>query len=419
MAVAVARTCQNLVNDLLECNLIRQAHVKTINDFLQPRPDAGPKDLVDFLVQRKVLTPFQAQQVLNGDPRDLAVFVYTIQDVIGSGSLGSVFRARSKTNQQEYAVKLLPRRKVSSIPKLSRQLKAFVEFRHPAVIPIVHVGSAGERLYLVWPFVGEGETLEAVVERKGRLTPREAVGYAVQAAEGLQACHDKGMFHGLLKPSDFLIKPDGKLCIFDFGIGFLLISERAESLLDTMTASNQQAKSTECGSPESLLNPSDRTPLGDQYSLGCILYYCLTGGYPFPYGNSVQKMMAHQTEEPEPIHDANPAVTEELEAVIARLMAKSPQDRFPSMTDAVKALQSSLAGRGLAKVKQRQPVTPSPGKLKANPSGPRKAVERARPLAPEKPQQKPDSAIQNLIIALVVAGVTGIGGVVVWLLFLR
>jgi serine/threonine kinase PknH len=419
MAVAVARTCQNLVNELLECNLIRQAHVKPINDFLQPRPDAGPKDLVDFLVQRKVLTPFQAQQVLNGDPRDLAVFVYTIQDVIGSGSLGSVFRARSKTNQQEYAVKLLPRRKVSSIPKLSRQLKAFVEFRHPAVIPIVHVGSAGERLYLVWPFVGEGETLEALVERKGRLLPREAVGYAVQAAEGLQACHDKGMFHGLLKPSDFLIKPDGKLCLLDFGIGFLLIAERAESLLDTMTASNQQAKSTECGSPESLLNPSDRTPLGDQYSLGCILYYCLTGGYPFPYGNSVQKMMAHQTEEPEPIRDANPAVPEELEAVIARLMAKSPADRFPSMAEAVKALQGSLAGRGPAKVKQRQPVTPSPGKLKANPNGPRKAVERPRPAPPVKPEKKPDSTILSLIVALLVAGVTGIGGVVVWLLFLR
>src|SRR5262249_34388466 len=153
-AVAVARTCQMLVRDLLECNLIRQAHVKPINDFLTRRPDAGPKDLVDLLVERKVITEFQAQQVLNGDPRDLSVWVYTILDVIGSGSLGAVFRARSKTDQRDYAVKLLPRRQVTSIPKVSRQLKGFLEFRHQAVIPIVHVGTAGDRHYLVWPFVG-------------------------------------------------------------------------------------------------------------------------------------------------------------------------------------------------------------------------------------------------------------------------
>jgi serine/threonine protein kinase len=416
MTLAVARTCQMLVKEMLECNLIRQVHVKPINDFLQRRPDAGPKDLVDLLVERGLLTVFQAQQVLNGDPRDLAVWVYTIQDVIGSGSLGSVFRARSKTDQHEYALKLLPRRQVTSIPKVSRQLKGFVEFRHPAVIPIVHVGTAGDRHYLVWPYVGEGETLEALVERKGKLSPEVAVGYALQAADGLHACHEKGMFHGLLKPSDFLIKDDGSLCVLDFGIGFLLISERAESLLDTMTASNQQAKSTECGSPESLLNPSDRTPLGDQYSLGCILYYCLTGGYPFSYGNAVQKMMAHQTEEPEPIQQANPDVSDGLEAVIARLMAKAPDDRFPSMVEAMRALRGSLAGRVPPKAKPRSGVIPGNGKspAKAANSGASRAVgERPRPAA-EKPAKKEDSPFSGLMMALIVAGAVGIGGVVLW-----
>jgi serine/threonine-protein kinase len=411
-----------LVKDLLECNLIRQAHVKPINDFLTRRPDAGPKDLVDLLVERKVLTPFQAQQVLNGDPRDLSVWVYTVLDVIGSGSLGAVFRARSKTDQNEYAVKLLPRRQVTSIPKVSRQLKGFMEFRHPAVIPIIHVGTAGDRHYLVWPFVGTGETLESVVERKGKLSPQEAVKLAVVAAEGLHACHENGMFHGLLKPSDFLIKPDGSLCILDFGIGFLLISERAESLLDTMTASNQQAKSTECGSPESLLNPSDRTPLGDQYSLGCVLYFCLTGGFPFPYGNAVQKMMAHQTEEPEPIRNANPEVPKALENVIARLMAKAPQDRFPSMAEAAKALRACGSVPGGSKIKHRPPGPLVPEgdrktpRAAARPTGVGPASKRARPEEPAQSNRKDPSSHLGVILAVLVGGTVFIGGTIAWLL---
>jgi hypothetical protein len=130
-------------------------------------------------------------------------------------------------------------------------------------------------------------------------------------------------------------------------------------------------------------------------------------------------MMAHQTEEPEPIRDTNADVPEALEGVIARLMTKAPEDRFPSMADAVKALQGSLAGLVPPKVKPRQSVTPNPGKPKVNSSAPRKVVERAHPAAPEKPPRKLDSAVLTLIIALVVAGATGIGGVVVWLMLLR
>src|SRR5262249_50766928 len=98
-------------------------------------------------------------------------------------------------------------------------------------------------------------------------------------------------------------------------------------------------------SPESLLNPLDRTPAGDQYSLGCILYYCLAGHFPFTYDNPVKKMLAHQAEEPRPIRDVNPEVSKGLAAIVARLMRKQPEERYGSPDEAVEAPQALTAPR--------------------------------------------------------------------------
>src|SRR5262249_58628712 len=115
------------------------------------------------------------------------------------------------------------------------------------------------------------------------------VSCALQVADGLRACHRHGLFHGLLKPSEVRLFPDGTVAVLDFGIGFLLTASRGESVIDTMTNANQLASAIDFGSPESLLDPTDRTPLGDHYSLGCVLYFCLAGRYPFPDGSSVEK----------------------------------------------------------------------------------------------------------------------------------
>src|ERR1700730_7241369 len=208
-----------------------------------------------------------------------------------------------------------------------RKVRAFEQARHPSVVPFVDVGTAGGMHYLAWPYV-EGETLEKVVQKQGRLPAAQVAAYALQVAEGLDICHQQGLIHGLLKPSNLMIDAEQQVKILDFGIGCLLAETEGESLVDTMSTANSVASGLDCCSPESIMDPTNLTPAGDQYSLGCVLYQCLTGQPPFPNGSSAEKMMAHQTKQPMPVKQRNPEVPDELIEVVDRLMQKSPEKRY-------------------------------------------------------------------------------------------
>src|SRR4029077_17832174 len=122
---------------------------------------------------------------------------YTLMDAIGTGSMGTVYKAVSKTDGKWYAVKVLPRRSMWNGPLARRQVRSFEQFQHPSVVPFVDVGTSGGLHYLAWPLV-DGESMEAVVQRDGKLPPDQSALYALQVANGLSACHSHGIFHGLL-----------------------------------------------------------------------------------------------------------------------------------------------------------------------------------------------------------------------------
>jgi serine/threonine protein kinase len=278
--------------------------------------------------------------------------------------MGTVYKAQSKNDNQWYAVKVLPRRSMWNVRIARRQVRSFEQINHPAVVPFVDVGTSGSTHYLAWPLV-EGNVLETVVQQQGKLAPDVAALYMLQTAEGLDACHDQDIIHGLLKPSNIMIGHDGQARILDFGIGSLLANTEGESLVDTMSTANSLTSGLDCASPECILEPSNRTPAGDQYSLGCVLYFCLTGQYPFSTGTAVDKMMAHQTKEPTPVNELAPEVPDALVKVVERLMKKSPQARYAHTLDVVEALRPlaaptsprSLRPMGLA-------VKPKPGSVK-------------------------------------------------------
>src|SRR5262249_36119758 len=214
--------------------------------------------------------------------------------------------------------------------------------QHPAVVPFVDVGTSGGMHYLAWPLV-EGETLDKVVAREGKLSPQQTALFGAQTAEVLDLCHQQGLFHGLLKPSNLMVSPEGQVKILDFGIGCLLAETEGESLVDTMSTANSVNSGLDCASPESIMDPTNLTPVGDQYSLGCVLYYCLTGRYPFPEGTAVEKMMCHQHKQPAPIKEFAPDVPAELVAVVERLMKKAPAERYGSCAEVLEALRPFVA----------------------------------------------------------------------------
>jgi serine/threonine-protein kinase len=335
--------CEWFVWDLRRSGLIDRGQLdQVVGDFLKSHPRAEPPALSDYLVRQGVLSPFQAERILSGKTQGLVLGPYILADAIGAGSMGQVYKAQSKTDGQWYAVKVLPRRSMWNVRLARRQVRSFTQFSHTAVVPFVDVGTAGGQHYLVWP-LAEGETLEARVEREGALPPNVAATLMSEVAEGLSQAHSQGVFHGLLKPSNILIGSDGQARILDFGIGSLLAENEGESLVDTMSTANTLTSGLDCSSPESIMEPTNRTPAGDQYSFGCVLYYVLTGKYPFGDGTAVEKMMAHQFKQPTPLRQVAPHVPDGMAAVVDRLMQKSAEGRYPGLDEVAEALKPFAA----------------------------------------------------------------------------
>jgi serine/threonine-protein kinase len=331
--------CEWFVWDLRRSNLLDRGRLdQVIGEFMEKKPRAEPAALAEYLVQQGILTQFQADRLLQGKTQGFVLGPYTLMDALGSGSMGTVYKAQSKTDNHWYAVKVLPRRSMWNVRIARRKIRAFEQCKHPAVVPFVDVGTAGGMHYLAWPLV-EGETLDKVVQRQGKLSPAQACQFAVQVAEGLEACQKEGLIHGLIKASNLMVGPDQQIYILDFGIGCLLAECEGESLVDTMSTANSVTSGLDCSSPESIMDPTNLTPAGDQYSLGSVLYFCLTGRYPFPEGSAAEKMMAHQFKQPEPISVFSPEVPAELAAVVERLMQKQPENRYGDTAEAIEALR--------------------------------------------------------------------------------
>src|SRR5262245_31421589 len=290
--------CEWFVWDLRRSNLIDRGHLdQVIGEFLTRNPGAEPPQLAEYLVGQGILTEFQAERLLQGKTQGFVLGPFTLMDALGAGSMGTVYKAQSKTDNGWYAVKVLPRRSMWNVRIARRKVRLFEQCQHPAVVPFIDVGTAGGMHYLAWPLV-EGRTLDKIVEEQGKLTVEQAATWALNSAEGLAAAHNAGLFHGLLKPSNLMIAPDGTVKILDFGIGCLLAETEGESLVDTMSTANSVNSGLDCASPESIMDPTNLNAVGDQYSLGCVLYFCLTGRYPFPEGTAVEKMMCHQHKQP-------------------------------------------------------------------------------------------------------------------------
>jgi serine/threonine protein kinase len=388
--------CEQFVSELRRSNLVDRGQLDSVLDeFFRRNPYSEPEALADRLVSQNLLTRFQADRVQQGKTAGLVLGPYVLTDAIGSGSMGTVHKGQSKEDNKWYAIKILPRRSMWNVRLARRQVKSFGQFSHPAIVPFVDVGTAGGSHYLAWPFV-EGETLESLVGRLGQLNAPAVAYVGHQVAAGLALAHQNGLFHGQLKPSNIMVSANGAVRILDFGIGSLLAENEGESLVDTMSTANTLTSGLDCASPESIMEPTNRTCAGDQYSLGCILYWCLAGQYPFAEGSAVEKMMAHQFKEPPPLGELVADVSPALVEIIERLMKKKPDDRYIGVDQAAEALEHLAPAQPTVALfdssAQALTMTPAPMLTKANigPTRPPSAeIVRTRPVAPPVVAESP------------------------------
>ena len=275
---------------------------------------------------------------------------YEIQDLLGSGGMGEVYRARDPRIGREVAIKVLPSSYSEDSNRLTRfeqEARATGLLNHPNILAIYDVGTDHGSPYLVSELL-EGETLRNKME-SGPLPKRKAVDYAMQVIKGLTAAHEKGIIHRDLKPENLFITKDGRLKILDFGLAKLIRPEPAnpeQSKLQTVDVQSQPGLilgTLGYMSPEQVRGrPADHR--SDIFTFGTIFYEMLTGKRAFHGETMADTMSAILHKDPAENTETSRNVPIGLQRILDRCMEKNPEDRFQSAHDlsfAVEAVSGS------------------------------------------------------------------------------
>ena len=263
---------------------------------------------------------------------------YRIEGLIGSGGMGEVYRAYDTRRDRQVALKLLPTA-LSGDPEYQRRFQresyAVARLREPHVIPIHDYGEIDGRLFIDMRLV-DGPNLGNLIADTGPLPAARAVNLVSQVAEALDAAHADGVVHRDVKPSNVLVTPSDFVYVVDFGIAHAVGHTRSR-----LTMTGATLGTLDYMAPERFeSHPVD--PRTDVYSLACVLFECLTGQKPFTGEDLPALMYAHLYAPPPRVSAVNPAVGAELDAVIAKGMAKKPADRYASTGALAAAARAAL-----------------------------------------------------------------------------
>lgn len=318
---------------------------------------SGPVALTDYLVRRGELTPFQAGRALAGETPLLALGPYRLTGTSGRGAFGPLFTAVHTAKPGAFVVRALPLRslwKAKQAKQLARTLSAQV--KHPAVAPLLDVDSANGFHYLVWPHVA-GTVLADHVTATGPLPPGEAATVLGHLAGALGACHARAATHGALTPYAVALGAGGLPHLLELGAGALLAQSIVddEALLDSMSAAVASSAVLTFAAPELAVTPDAPTAAADQYALGAIGYFALTGLVPYPHPALADQLRAKRAGPPPSAAIVNPDVPADLAAVIERMMAPDPAARFPTLVE-VEARFAELAEAQPAPAAVQPPV---------------------------------------------------------------
>lgn len=321
-------------------------------------------ELAQHLVDSGLITQWHTEKLLAGKYKGFFLGKFKLQRHLGTGGMSSVYLARHKISDQLRAIKVLPRKKVSDKSYLDRfylEARAAASLNHPNVVRIYDICNEANTHFMVMEYV-EGEDLYEIVTKNGPLEFENAARYIAQAAEGLTHAHHRELVHRDIKPANLLRTPDGDIKILDLGLA-LVNQDDAESL--TVLYNEKVMGTADYLSPEQAVNSHEVDLRADIYSLGCTLYFLLTGHPPFPKGTLAQRIAMHQTKEPANIRDSRPDCPEALVEICQKMMKKSADERYQTCHE-VKSVLLKLVRSGAL---ERTPTTGSDSNSHPNAMG--------------------------------------------------
>ncbi|MFY9253852.1 MAG: protein kinase [Fuerstiella sp.] len=339
-----APTVANQFLELLQkSELLSAGQVRKAVEQFELSDSLTPEQVARKLVKARVLTPFQAERLLEGRYRGFVIDGYRVREVLGVGGMGCVYIAEDRDRSRKVALKVMSSQHSLDPGMLTRmklEAEAGMLIKHPNVIETYGIDTTGAVHYMVMELV-RGISLHELVAIHGPLKWGMASDMFRQIAKALKASHDKHVIHRDIKPANILVSSDGIAKLLDFGLAKIDKGAGAEGdeFSLAMIFGHDCLGTPDYIAPEQADNSNDVDATADIYSLGCTFYVALTGRVPFPQKPNSAKIAAHKTLTARPIGELRRDVPDELIAIIEKMMEKKPQDRYQSAQEIIDALK--------------------------------------------------------------------------------
>ncbi len=325
-------TTESLIEIVRKSGLIKR---EALDAHLETTP--LPADLgrtLESLVEAGLLTSFQSRFLLQGKHKGLVLGPYKVLRPVAKGGMGLVYLAEHMELRRRVALKvcMTDRGGKGIVERFQREARALAAVDHPNIVRVHDTGRDGNTHFLIMEYV-EGKSLEQLLRMRGRIPMRQAVGYALQTACGLEHAHERGLIHRDIKPANLILDNHGTIKILDMGLARFFTDVE-----DDLTArlGNGVLGSPDYISPEQAINQLDIR--SDIYSLGATLHALICGEPPFPGKTAPQKLMYHQLRNPTPLDKMDPKIPPGLAMAVTRMLAKNPKDRFQTPGEVIEAL---------------------------------------------------------------------------------
>ncbi len=400
--MAIKLTPESFLNVVKQSNLVTGDVLKRL--YAELKSAGAPVDtsraIAEQMVERELLTRWQADKLLQGKHKGFFLGKYRLLRLLGKGGMSSVYLAEHVLMRRQCAIKVLPTKRVndtSYLGRFHREAQAVASLDHPNIIKAYDVDKEMEKdaeiHFLVMEFV-EGRSLQEVIQQDGPLDYQTTAEYIRQSAAGLAHAHEAGMVHRDIKPGNLLIDRNGVVKLLDMGLARFFNDDEEESL--TVAHDEKVLGTADYLAPEQALDSHSVDARADLYSLGCTMYFLLTGHPPFTEGTLAQRLMSHQTKQPPRVTEDRPDMPADLLAILDKMMAKKREERYQTAAEISTDLAVWLNTHGTDAWHQANPglsgsdrrLSDSGSNLSSSPSAPdvppvaQPAVPIAMPVVP-------------------------------------
>jgi eukaryotic-like serine/threonine-protein kinase len=342
-------SADDFLKAILRSGLLDQAMLKEALRSV-PRDDRGDaRAVAEHFIKAGHLSRFQADKLLKGAAVGLVLGPYQVLAPLGKGGMGTVYLARDGRGGQLVALKVLAPKKARNEERMKarflREMEMSQRVSHPHLAWTYEAGQIQGVYYIAMEYI-PGKSLYRVVAEGGPLPVPRAARLMAEVAAALEHAHNQGLIHRDLKPSNILVTPHDHAKVLDLGLALIEGEQGADKRV--IGGQGYIVGTMDYIAPEQSTDATKADRRSDVYSLGCTLYFALTGRPPFPGGTSKEKIQKHRTEEPEPILSLRPDLPLGFANLVHRMMAKDPDERFPSAVAAEEELERWANGEPVA-----------------------------------------------------------------------